>query len=174
MSNGSSITGNKSIEFNDGSGLRMAGQRVVISEAYRCLVEQAEWTLADVPEDSVMIRTEYSLISPGTELAFYTGTHIDLNNPDNRWAKYPFYSGYASVGEVIAVGDQVTEVKPGQKVLALGRHASYDVICYTEEYIVPLPEHVDPKHALFARLAEISSSALIHSKFQAGSHVAII
>src|SRR5690606_11754828 len=37
-----------------------------------------------------------------------------------------------------------------------------------------LPDHVDPKHALFARLAEISSSAIIHSRLSEGDTVAVI
>ncbi len=159
---------------NAAGGLGLKGRKVVIKQAYSCEYETTEWTPSDIPEGHILIRTEYSLISPGTELAFYTGTHIDLNNPSNRWAKFPFYPGYASVGEVIAIGDKINQVQVGQKVLALGHHASYDVIYYSDDYIVPLPDHVDPKHALFARLAEISSSALIQSKFSAGIHVAII
>ncbi|WP_127588341.1 zinc-dependent alcohol dehydrogenase [Paenibacillus koleovorans] len=154
---------------------QLTGHKVVIPEAYKCVYESAEWREDQVPADSVLIRTDYSLISPGTELAFYTGTHIDLNNPANRWAKFPFYSGYASVGEVVATGKEVgNKFQSGQKVLTLGHHATYDILPCSDEFILPLPPGIDPKAALFARLAEISMTALIHSRFREGHRVAVL
>lgn len=149
-------------------------KQIVFPEAFRVEYETKEYNLQSIPSDGVFIRTEYSLISPGTELAFYTGTHIDLNNPKNKWAKLPFYPGYASVGEVTAVGSSIQHVNPGQKVMALGHHATYDVIPYSEESLIAVPDNIDLKLALFARLAEISSTALIHSRVQPGQSVVVI
>ena len=48
----------------------------------------------------LLIRTRTSLISPGTERAFFLG----LPNTTNT---YPQAAGYCNVGEVVAMGDQV-------------------------------------------------------------------
>ena len=53
-----------------------------------------------LPEKSILVKNFFSLISPGTELAFYTGTHIGLKDPKNSWASFPFFPGYASIGIV--------------------------------------------------------------------------
>jgi 2-desacetyl-2-hydroxyethyl bacteriochlorophyllide A dehydrogenase len=158
----------------NGTDAKLKGRRLVFPEAFQCTFEPSEWTPSAVPNDSVLIRNEYSLISPGTELALYTGTHIDIDNPLNKWAKLPFYPGYASVGEVIAVGRSVHQIRAGDKVLALGHHADYDVIPYSEEFMLPLPKQLDPRHALFARLAEISSSAILQCARFTPGHVVVV
>jgi 2-desacetyl-2-hydroxyethyl bacteriochlorophyllide A dehydrogenase len=155
--------------------LTLKGRRLVFPEACQCKIEVSEWMPSSVPNDSVLIRNDYSLISPGTELALYTGTHIDIDNPLNKWAKLPFYPGYASVGEVIAVGRSIHQLQIGDKVLAIGHHADYDLIPYSEEFILPMPEQLDPRIALFARLAEISSSAILQTaRFTPGDVVVVI
>src|SRR5947207_1951379 len=42
----------------------------------------------------VLLRTEASLVSAGTELAIYTGIHQGLTNPKTTWPKYPQAMGY--------------------------------------------------------------------------------
>ncbi|TJY44124.1 zinc-binding alcohol dehydrogenase [Cohnella pontilimi] len=159
----------------NGTDAKLMGRRLVFPEAFQCTFESSEWMPSAVPDDSVLIRNDFSLISPGTELALYTGTHIDIDNLLNTWAKLPFYPGYASVGEVIAIGRSVHQVRAGDQVLALGHHADYDFIPYSEEFILPFPEQLDPRHALFARLAEISSSAILQcARFRPGDVVAVI
>ena len=51
------------------------------------------------------------MISPGTELAFYTGTHIGFKDPSVKWAEYPFYPGYASVGNFVEIGNNIKKIK---------------------------------------------------------------
>jgi NADPH:quinone reductase-like Zn-dependent oxidoreductase len=72
-------------------------------------IEFQQQSLPVISTNQVLVATDYSLISPGTELALYTGTHTGLSNPNNSWAKYPFSPGYAIVGRVIAVGSEITE-----------------------------------------------------------------
>ena len=87
-------------------------QRLVFPSKDRCEIE----TLT-VPDDigpsDVLVRNRLSLISAGTELAMFTRTHRGFDEPEFSYAKYPFYPGYAAVGEVLAVGDGVTDLAPG-------------------------------------------------------------
>ena len=57
----------------------------------------------------LLIRTHVSLISPGTERAFF------LSLP-NTTQNYPFAAGYCNVGEVVACGDQVSGWRIGDRV----------------------------------------------------------
>src|SRR5947209_12786827 len=72
----------------------------------------------------VLIRTEVTLISPGTERAFFLG----LPNTDTR---FPGYPGYSSVGRVIALGEagaRSGDAEPlgvGDRVATAAGHASH-------------------------------------------------
>lgn len=62
------------------------------------------------PQDhELLIRTRVSLISPGTERAFFLGL-------PNTSRQYPQASGYSNIGEVVAVGAQVQGWSPGDRV----------------------------------------------------------
>ncbi|WP_165972391.1 zinc-dependent alcohol dehydrogenase [Paenibacillus piri] len=123
-----------------------------------------------------LIRTEYSLISPGTELALYTGTHVGLPDPANKFAKYPFYPGYSIVGRIAAVGSEVTEFRPGDRIYTIGRHAAYNTVD-TQALTVPLLKLSDSRldeKAAFARLAAISMTSVMQTDFRIGDTVVVI
>ena len=63
----------------------------------------------------VLLRALNTLISPGTERAFF----LNLENTD---PEFPFCPGYSFVGEVIAVGDDVGALKPGERVVCRAAH----------------------------------------------------
>ncbi|WP_308639629.1 zinc-dependent alcohol dehydrogenase [Paenibacillus silvisoli] len=125
-------------------------------------------------ERDVLVETQYSLISPGTELALYTGTHVDLPNPTNRFAKFPFYPGYAAVGEVVAAG-AASGFRPGDRVFTAGHHASHEVIVdASDEQIVGLSDGLRSELALFGRIAEISMTSVLLSRVREGDYVAVL
>ena len=68
----------------------------------------------------MLVRTEVSLISAGTEL-----TNLLGDREDQPFPKYP---GYSNVGVVEAVGDQVADFAVGDRVLSNGRHASHHIV----------------------------------------------
>jgi len=82
----------------------------------------------DLPEElgrgEVLLRNRLGLISPGTELAIFCRTHRGFE-VEGHWARYPYYPGYCSVADVIAVGDRVTTVAAGDRVVHQGNHATY-------------------------------------------------
>lgn len=111
----------------------------------------------------IALRTLRTLLSPGTELSFWSGTHAALADPAVTWAKYPFLPGYAAVGEVAAVGDGVTGWRIGDRAFWSGRHAAWALASPAHESILPLPPQVDPDHAPFCRLAQIARLAVLRS-----------
>ncbi|BFT74634.1 zinc-binding dehydrogenase [Paenibacillus sp. P36] len=147
---------------------------VIFPEAYQ--VEWKQSPLPELDENQLLVKTAFSLISPGTELALYTGTHTGLLNPGNTWAKYPFTPGYAVVGSVEAVGANITDFQVGQRVFAMGAHASHNVITYTPDSrsVFVLPDDLPGERAVFARLAGISATALQQAQVRLGDKTVVI
>ncbi|SFS68992.1 zinc-binding alcohol dehydrogenase [Paenibacillus sp. BC26] len=147
--------------------------KLVFPGPFALAVEEGNLDLSAVLDDQVVVKTTFSLISPGTELALYTGTHIDIDNPRNRFAKFPFYPGYAAVGEVVAAGAG-TDFAVGDRVFTVGHHASYGVFGASDEEIVKLSDGADPQLSLFARIAEISMTSVLQSRVREGDYVVVL
>jgi 2-desacetyl-2-hydroxyethyl bacteriochlorophyllide A dehydrogenase len=148
--------------------------KIVFHKAFDLQYEKINVDGLFVDDESVLIRTRYSLISPGTELALYTGTHINLFNSKDTFAKYPFYPGYASVGEVVRIGKNVKDLKIGDRVFAISNHAAYNVVHCSSGSIFKLPKEFSEIKALFARLAAISMTSVIQSDLKIGDRVMIL
>lgn len=73
------------------------------------------------------MRNTHTMISPGTELALFTGTHIGFSDPEVGWARYPVEPGYAAIGEVIDCRS-VSGPEEGTRVLYYGAHARYGIL----------------------------------------------
>lgn len=52
----------------------------------------------------ILVETDVSLVSPGTELAVYAGIHPGLQDPDASWPRLPFAPGCSAAGRVDATG----------------------------------------------------------------------
>lgn len=61
----------------------------------------------------VLVRTEAGSISVGSELPLYRG-EARSGSP----VRYPLMTGYENVGTVVNCGEDVTSVRPGQRVFA--------------------------------------------------------
>src|SRR4051812_22779104 len=83
-----------------------------------------------------LIETEGTLISPGTERAFF------LSLP-NATAGFPYYPGYSSVGRVAALGEAPVvsgdgrELRVGDRVVTGSNHASHAVARAERCWVVP-------------------------------------
>lgn len=119
-------------------------------------------TLPEGPGD-VLIETEYSVVSAGTELAILTGKE--------GWAPLPFTPGYGSVGRVVRIGSGVTDVQVGERIFTYGKHARYGL---TDVLRLPVGEDADPIKATFARIAAVSITALRTADIALGDTVAVI
>jgi NADPH:quinone reductase-like Zn-dependent oxidoreductase len=113
----------------------------------------------DCGEKQFLVRNTYSLISPGTELALYTGTHVGFSDPDIIWAKYPIQPGYASVG-VIEESRGRSKGKIGDTVLHFSPHSSHSLLNAENDMFFVLEQKLDEKAALFARFAQIAATAV--------------
>ena len=115
--------------------------------------EQAECRpirLEDEPaEDNVLIKSVYSAISPGTELANF---HEMPNTAIEQGAAYPFWVGYSAVGRVVKTGPGVKTLKAGDTVLVhWAGHCSWYL--RPESDVYRLDGEADLKEAAFFHIA---------------------
>jgi len=123
-----------------------------------------EFDFDPTPEDEdIVIKGIVSVISAGTELSCLAGSA--------KWASFPFHPGYGMIGEVIAVGKNVQEIKEGDIVLTHTNHTSYGK---AQVIAIKVPEGLDPLKAVFARMADVSITALRVSNAELGDRVAVI
>ena len=119
----------------------------------------------------ILIRTRFSLMSTGTENIIFNrlfdpGTHWD------EWVKYPFPPGYASVGEVIALGEGSTGFSLGDRVTHRKGHCSHAVVAGGEA--VPIPADVPMEHAVWFALAKIGFHGALAAEYSLGDSVLVI
>ncbi len=150
----------------------MKSQQIVFPEKGVCRVEEVAY--ADVPTGAnVLIRNRRSLVSAGTELSFYNGTNRCIEEPEAKWAKYPYRPGYAGVGEVLAVGPDVHDLQPGQFIFHQGKHGP---VAQIDDWgwRFPLPAGMDEESALFAYLAQVAMTAVRVSPPVFGQNVVVL
>ena len=134
----------------------MIVDQVVITGTREAGIQKLE--LSDSPSPGqILIDTEVSVISPGTELSIYTGQEPQVHN---GWCKWPWKAGYGNVGIVRAVGDGVKSAQPGQRVFTFGPHAS-SFLYSGSDMVAPVPVGLDPVPAVASRMAGVACTSVI-------------
>lgn len=128
----------------------------------------------ELKEGEILVKNLKTLISPGTELALYSGTHVGFKDPKNLWAKYPHYPGYISIGRVIKIGEGVVNVKEGDIILSDLNHCSYGRLQSSSPFIIKLPLDSDLDALLFSRMAAIAFTAIILAEYTINDKVAVL
>lgn len=136
--------------------------QIVFTQPGVVALQPAPRLAAPLKPTDVLIETEFSIVSPGTELACLSGKE--------SWAPLPFVPGYGSVGRVSEVGSEVKHLTPGQRIFTYGRHSRFSL---AEALFIPLNETIDPAKAVFARMAAVSITALRVADVALGDTVAV-
>lgn len=146
-------------------------KQVVITGQNQVELQGAEIDNQNLGPQELLIETECTFISAGTELANYTGKEPKVFQP-GTWCAYPWRSGYANVGIVRTVGGEVTRAKPGERVFTYGNHAS--AVRYNERRLVtPVPPALDSDTAAASRMAGVGVTAIIVSEIRDNPWVAV-
>ena len=119
----------------------------------------------------VAVKALVSLMSTGTEnivfnRLFAPGTHWD------NWVKYPFLPGYSLVGEATAVGEGVTKVAVGDRVVLRTGHASHHVVDAKD--CVVAPKTLAPETTAWFALAKIAAMGARGAAVKLGESVLVI
>jgi 3-hydroxyethyl bacteriochlorophyllide a dehydrogenase len=124
----------------------------------------------------VLVKTQYSCISPGTELRCLAGKSGNVTS-------YPYIPGYALTGEVIATGPGTT-LQEGTRVFAKGTVAAegadtvwgghIELAVVDEVGVSIVPDNVSLYDASFGALAAIAYHGFALADVSAGETVAVV
>ena len=146
-----------------------AMQRIVFTGKQELHLE--ETSLGEPGAGELRVRTLVSLMSTGTENIVLNRMFDAGTNWDN-WVKYPFYPGYALVGQVEALGAGVTGFTVGQRVVLRSGHASHHIV--EAKNCFALPDGIPAEQAVWFAMAKISSMGARAAQFQMGESVLVI
>lgn len=133
-----------------------------------------------VPEpgsDEVLVETECSAISPGTELLLYRGeAPEDLPADESIPAlsgglEYPIAYGYAAVGRVIETGEGVEDGWLDERVFAFHPHASH--FCPEPDELQPVPEGLSSAEATLLPNVEAAVNVAMDAMPVVGERVVV-
>jgi len=141
--------------------------RIITFTAQNC-VELREEPIGhdDLEPTEVLVETEYSVVSPGTELTC-------LNGQNDWWFTFPGVPGYANVGRIIAIGSAVTEFSVGDRVLNYGSHQKYNRVD-TAYFLMKADDDIDPRIVPLTRLATVAFTAIRVSDIELGDPVGVV
>ena len=132
--------------------------------------------------NQVRIKTIYSGISRGTEMAVYRGTapfyqkrfdpvtRLFLTGEEPDW-RYPIPYGYENVGEVIELGAEVTNLRLGDRVFTYSPHQTHVVVDHGGAH--RLPPGMKSENGLFLALLGVAYNAILDARILLGETVAI-
>ena len=141
-------------------------------------VEVSALHLAAPKPGELLVKTDCSAISAGTEMLVYRGQlpaamKLDpaLQAPQQQ-PVYPLQYGYASVGRVIEVGSAADKPLLDTRVFAFQPHASH--FCVAAEQVIPVPEDIDAEAAVFLANMETAINLVQDGKPLIGEQVIIL
>jgi len=152
----------------------MRARQAVITKPFESAVREVD--LPDPAPNQILVATEVSAISAGTELAVWTGTHQWLQDPNLPDWKFPFRPGYSAAGTVVAVGKEVKDWQPGDRVSYPGNHASHELLTLGHERgrLWKLPPGLDAEKAAWACIARYGLGAAVRPGLTLGRSVAVL
>lgn len=151
-------------------------QAVYLTEPYE--VELRQIDVPDPAPGEVRVRAEVSAISAGTELLVYRGeASPDLAADTSIEAlaeslDFPLQYGYAVVGRVTAVGDDIDAEWLGRRVFAFHPHASHFTVALDD--VVPLPERLSDEAGSLLANFEAATNVLLDGTPRLGERVLVL
>ncbi len=148
---------------------------IVFPKPFQVSIEYYE--LPEIRPGEILIETEFSGISQGTELWAYEGLRPEL--------KFPTVPGYQSIGKVREVSGECGDIQVGQRVMAksnrlpetfpetwMGAHSSLIITKASE--VIAVAEECDPAAAAISALAAVSLRGLRMIDIEIGDSVVVI
>lgn len=138
-------------------------------------VELREVDMPVLKPDQMLIKTEVTQISTGTELTMLEH-EVDA---DSAWAtersNYPIFPGYSNISTVVEVGSEVDPSWVGKRLLSGAPHKKYAIRPVNNPFFVNtiVPDGVDPEEAVFAPIAQITLGSVRAAEILPGDAVLV-
>ena len=132
-------------------------------------IDEEQFDPASLQPTEVLVRTQVTGFSTGTDLANYQGRSTEIPGaPD-----YPRPVGYSNVGVVHSVGSAVASLRPGERVFSVKPHCSA-FVASENDLLIPLAEGVNADKASLAYLVHLGIASLRRVSYEAGETVCVI
>jgi 2-desacetyl-2-hydroxyethyl bacteriochlorophyllide A dehydrogenase len=141
-------------------------------------VEVRQETVSPLEPHQVLVQTEFSAISPGTELLLYrhlVSTHqtLDTGIPSlSGEFRYPLKYGYSTVGTIVAAGPKIAPSWMGKKVFVFHPHESLFPASLSE--LIEIPESLPPLDAVFLPNMESAVNFIMDGQPALGEKVLVL
>lgn len=142
--------------------------KLLVPEPMKVVLVEDEFDDGNLSPNEIVVRTLYSHLSAGTELACIAGAE--------DWFRIPGSPGYTSIARVEHTGSDIKHVGEGDLVYTYGNHSERFRLEYGDRWhglCVKLPAGINIEHAAFAHMATIAMTAIRNSKIELGDFVLI-
>lgn len=125
----------------------------------------------------LLVEVICSAISAGTEMLVYRGQlpseiALDATIDNLKAESYPLQYGYACVGKVIQIGNDVDDSWLGKNVFAFQPHAAHFIS--SPDNLIPVPVDVAPEDAVFLANMETAVNLVHDGKPLVGERVVVL
>lgn len=121
-----------------------------------------------VGPNSVLVETIVSAISPGTELAAWTGLP-----PLRPGSIYPRMVGYCNVSRVIHAGKNISKCKTGDRVLSFSPHCTHYILSESD-ILATVPPALSSELASISYLFHLGYAAVLRAAMPPGTSAVIL
>ncbi len=141
-------------------------------------LEIREEKVEPIGKNEVLVETEISSISSGTEVLFYKNQVGQDNLIDEEIEvlkknfEYPFKYGYSCVGRITRLGNEVPEKWSDRLVFSFNPHESRFV--KSLDKVIPVPEGISKEDASFLPTVETATNLLLDGRPIIGEDVVVI
>ncbi|MHA7964448.1 zinc-dependent alcohol dehydrogenase [Paenibacillus sp. CAU 1782] len=142
----------------------MNNDKIVFTASWQVELKQEQLDPASLQPGFALVRKRFTLISPGTELACLSG--------GEAWFGMPGTPGYAAVSEVVEIGPNDNDIKPGDFVFHYGQHSRYEIVPVSGVFL-KIPPELDLRMAPFCRMVTVAMTAIRVSAIELGDRVAV-
>ncbi|RLM88647.1 oxidoreductase [Halobellus sp. Atlit-38R] len=136
-----------------------------------------EETSVEMAADEVLVETRVSGVSAGTELLIYRGEAPEELPADETLEtidgdlSFPLRYGYASVGDVVSIGEAVDDDWLGRTVFAFDPHETHFSIA--PEQLIEVPEDVSVEEMVLFPSVETATSLVLDGRPRVGEDVVV-
>jgi threonine dehydrogenase-like Zn-dependent dehydrogenase len=120
-------------------------------------------------DDDVLVETEVTALSTGTDLGNYLGDSVYVPGAP----AYPRAVGYSNVGVVRETGPAVRNLHVGDRVFTTRPHRS-GFVASASDLLVRVPEAVPSEEACLAYMAQLGLAALRQARYETGENVVVV
>lgn len=148
-------------------------KRLIITGPKQAVFEDVP--LPECAADGLLIKTELTAVSPGTEIRVFRAQPVDEAGRflhEHIPFRLPTVNGYSLVGRVLQAGKDVTGFKEGDRVFAAAPHQEY--VSLPAQQAVKLPDSVPSEQAVFLSILEVAHIALRRAAPAPGETVAVV